>query len=264
MNTIRPMKRHINDVAMVVANQLLPKERRGDVLGDFYQDPPKNFISELAFAWSSFVVTETGRAYYPTIPVQDGTMSLLQRFKQFNQLYRTIWRMNILVLSGFWILMLASSTVFPSTHTADFLKGLIPPLVMGLFLWLHKEGFGLMHEQDTMLSITLSGYLRELKRRRDVLWGRDWSPSSIPVHAFSEVLLFVGLTFTPTYVAVMLISGEPVPGYADWVWVGLRFGAALAMFLIWIGLRKSNKLTAHVFQDEIDTLERAQVQSMSV
>ena len=191
-------------------------------------------------------------------------MTLAQRFKQFNQLYKTMWRLNILVLSAFCILMMASSTVFPSTHLNDFLKGLTPFLVVGLFLWLHKEGFGLMHEENTTLSISLRWYLGELKRRRDVLWGRDWSPSSIPVHAFSEVLLFVGLTFTPTYVAVMLISGEPVPGYADWVWVGLRFGAAFAMFLIWMGLRKSNKLTAHVLQDEIHTLERAQVQSMSV
>src|SRR5205807_8548123 len=103
MRTIRPIKRQINDAAMAAANLMLPKDRRVDVLGDFYQAPPKKLISELSYAWGSFVVTEMGRAYYPTIRVQDGTMTLPQRFKQFNQLYRTMWRLNILVLSAFCI-----------------------------------------------------------------------------------------------------------------------------------------------------------------
>src|SRR5262249_20088570 len=115
----------------------------------------------------------------------------------------------------------------------------------------------------TPLSVTGQMEIEELILKRNLLSGGEFSPSRLALLSALEALVFMLVFFSPAYMVIRWFNGDPLPIYTDWPDLVWRFTIGVVLVFLWACLRKSNKLAAAIFQEEIDALNAGRLKPVT-
>lgn len=180
--------------------------------------------------------------------------------RRSRQAYRNTWAINLLWMAAGQALILTNTDVvrhsLPDSEIRDFFFVLIPMVIFAIAYRLQMQGpVGPQPERAPLF-----GHERnELARRRDNLWsGGPVEKADAPGSGLlskTEALFFAMLALPLFLPLVGWVSGYTPSANVDWVRLWGNLAAFLALSVLWIFIRKSNRKAARALQEEIDALD---------
>jgi len=260
---LRPATRTLNKIVETMAQFVIPGRRLED-LWDLAQAHPPAYAYQLADCTVRAIIDETERALYPAIAIHRGAPRPEEKRKRLNEVSRMLSQSVWLWLLGAMVYIYGNAEMIPDVAHLRLFAVAVPSVILAMAVRFHLQSWttaaGVIVAQE---SISLEGYRQELRRKKESLFLEDFSPSKFPLRSGAVVLTVMLMGFPPGYIVLRWSAGDPLPSGLSWVGIWWRVAMALVLFALFLCIRKSNKLAAEVFQQEIDALDPARIKPMS-
>ncbi len=262
---LRPATRTLNKIVETIAQFVIPGRRLED-LWDLGQAHPPAYAYQLADCTVRAIIDETERALYPAIAIHRGAPRPEEKRKRLNEVSRMLSQSVWLWMLGSMLYMYGNADMIPDVAHLQLFAVAVPSVILTMAVRFHLHSWTTAPETGVLIgqeSISPEGYRQELKRKKELLFLGDFSPSKFPLRSAAVVLTVMLMGFPPGYILLRWSAGDPLPGGLSWAGIWWRVAMALVLFALFLCIRKSNKLAAEVFQQEIDALDPARTKPMS-
>jgi hypothetical protein len=236
-----------------LANCMVPADRE-DIVGDDVESSWPNRAFE--FACSSLAVrkTQVRRGLFPPLTIKCNLPDRAEKHRRMNHVFDTL-RRSMWMYAFTWLGCIGLNALLFPDDVLQFSFVVGSTICLIFLIRLHREGIGTKFSSKAPLSVTGQMELEELILKRNLLSGGEFSPSRFALLSVLEAFVFMLVFFAPVYVIARYLDGEPMPIYTDYSNLIWRFTIGVLLVFLWVCIRKSNKLAAAIFQEEIDALD---------
>ncbi|HYR88984.1 MAG TPA: hypothetical protein VE422_33225 [Terriglobia bacterium] len=176
-----------------------------------------------------------------------------------HEAYWATTRIN--VMWGIASIAVIQNNRFAMPFSASYLDFFFPALTIPVFVFAYRLQWNVLDSGmfgSSILSLSGDLYRKELQRRHDSLWGQSevaQKASGFASYRTVEVLFFV-LLASPLCAALWgRFFGRVVSPEADGFRIGANLGAFVTLLVLWIHVKKANRRTAEILQQEMDALD---------
>lgn len=158
---------------------------------------------------------------------------------QLTKTYKNIWRLNFLWMSACIVISMTN----PDTNH-DFLMGVLPTvfLMISFVNRSERRELGKGHSRPHSMS-DLADEKAEMRRQsKDLFAGTSRAADA------AELGLYLVLSYPVLVRLANWFSGDP--SAVDWLRIATNFAAILVLPVLWIFIRKSNRKTARLLQEQ--------------
>jgi hypothetical protein len=246
-----------------IANCVVPADREEDIVGDDMEASWPHRAYEFACSGLVLRKTQIRRALIPPLTIKCNLPDRAEKHRRMNSVFNALQRAMRMYAFTWLGLIILNTLLLPNDGVLQFTFIVGPTICMIFLIRLHREGIGTKFSSEAPLSVTDEMEIEELILKRNLLSGGDFSPSRFALLSVLEAFVFMMVFFGPVYAIVRWFNGEPLPIYTAWPDLVWRFTIGVMLVFLWACIRKSNKLAAAIFQEEIDALNAERVKPVT-